>query len=300
MPAAARPEKERAASRVRRARPSGRTGVGAKTARAAGSQPAAGQSAGEGGAGLGDPGLERPQRPAQRPRGRLVAQPLHQAQHGRRLLLLGQAEDLVIDHRPEFPAGGLVRRIRAGRSGGLRATAVEHPHLSFPPADGRRSRVLGDTVRDAVQPLGHGLAVAQAARLADEDEESGLERVLDLLRVVEPSSADGQDHRPVPGDQLLEGRFVPAADEPIEQLALIQAGEGAAGEQGAELGHEGPRSQHGHPSRSVCGRLSPSILPARPRVDGHFRDLAVPCFAGTLTQGGDEAPFQALPPSRNS
>ncbi len=261
---------------------SGEDGQGAR------SGPAAGQPSGEGGAGLGDPGLERPQRPAQRPRGGLVAQPLHQAQHGRRLLLLGQAQDLVIDHRPEFPAGHLVRRIRTGRSGGLRATAVEQPHMSLPPAAGRRSRVPGDTVRDAVEPLGHGLAVAQAARLANEDEEGGLERVLDLLRVVEPSAADGQDHRPVSGDQFLEGRFVPAADEPLEQLALIQAGEGAAGEQGAELGHEGPGSQHGHPSRSVCGRLSPSILPARPRVDGPFLELAVLCFAGT-SDGAREA-----------
>ena len=86
-----------------------------------------------------------------------------------------------------------------------------------------------------MEPAAEQVAAAERVGLADEHEERGLERVVDVVGVAEQGPADGEDHRAVPGDDRLEGRAVAACDEAVEELALAQAGGGPGPEQPADL-----------------------------------------------------------------
>ena len=59
-------------------------------------------------------------------------------------------------------------------------------------------------------------------RLADEDEEGGLEGVLGVVVVAEDAAADAPDHRAVPPHQGFQGRWLSAADEALQQLPIGQ------------------------------------------------------------------------------
>jgi hypothetical protein len=83
----------------------------------------------------------------------------------------------------------------------------------------------GDPAGHAVEPGAQRLAVAEAARLAGQDDEGGLEGVDDVVGVAEEPPADPQDRRAMPGHQRLERRPVAMGREPLEDLPLAQAGD---------------------------------------------------------------------------
>ena len=83
-----------------------------------------------------------------------------------------------------------------------------------------RPRPAGDAVGDLVKPARHGLAFADRARFAHQDQERGLERVFDILLVVEQSLTQPENHGAMPPHQKFERRLIAAANEPVEQLHI--------------------------------------------------------------------------------
>jgi hypothetical protein len=90
-----------------------------------------------------------------------------------------------------------------------------------------------DAVGDAVEPGGEPVAVVEGFRLADEDEEGGLEGVVDVVGVAQEASANAMDEGSVAGDDGLErarGGLVvtetTVPDETLEELGVAQAGDG--------------------------------------------------------------------------
>ena len=59
-------------------------------------------------------------------------------------------------------------------------------------------------------------------RLADEDEEGGLEGVLGVVVVAEDTAAHAPDHRAVPPHQGCKSRLVTAAEVVLQQLPIGQ------------------------------------------------------------------------------
>ena len=96
-------------------------------------------------------------------------------------------------------------------------------------------RPHGDPVRNTVQPSADEVAVADRAGPADQDEERGLEGVLDVPLVAEHAAADAQDHRTVPRDQGGERRLVAVGDVAIQERALAQARDRTPIEQPVQL-----------------------------------------------------------------
>src|SRR5262249_15832382 len=105
---------------------------------------------------------------------------------------------------------------------------------------------------DAVEPGGEALTLADAAGLADEDEEGGLEGVVGLVGVAQHLAADTADERPVAAEEGLEGGRVAAGDEAGEQLAVAAVGgrAGKAAELSQDVGEvpvgHGPALPQGH------------------------------------------------------
>jgi hypothetical protein len=85
-----------------------------------------------------------------------------------------------------------------------------------------RPRPQGDAPGDLVQVAGQRLAFADGASLFDEDEEGGLEGVLDVLDTGQQAPADVEDQRRMPPDEHLEGRIVPPAREAFQQLGVAE------------------------------------------------------------------------------
>ena len=117
------------------------------------------------------------------------------------------------------PAGG-ISPAGAGPRRGWRRTGRRVPRArpgGFEPTDQARVGSSGarrtdnalaldrDPIRDLAQPAAQDLALADRAGSTGQDQEGGLERILDLVRVAEHAPADAQDHRPVAQDQRLEG-----------------------------------------------------------------------------------------------
>ena len=98
-----------------------------------------------------------------------------------------------------------------------------HLLLPRPPPGGRRSRLQRRLVGHAVEPVGDHLPRHDGSRLADEDEEGGLEGVLGVVVAVEDPAADAPDHRAVPLHQGGERRFLAAAEVALQQLPIGQA-----------------------------------------------------------------------------
>ncbi len=144
----------------------------------------------------------------------------------RQTIRLGQAVDLGVDRRAEVEAVGL--GLGPAFTCWIFGLAIPTPRrLVLRPA--------GDPARDRVEPASEKVAAAEGLGLADEHEERGLERVVDVVGVAEHGPADRKDHGAVPGDDRLEGRAVAAGDEAVEELALAQAGDGPGPEQAADL-----------------------------------------------------------------
>src|SRR5262249_1715282 len=85
-------------------------------------------------------------------------------------------------------------------------------------------------VSHPVEPAAGDLALPHAGRLAEENQESGLEGVLGIVRMPQHPPADGQHHRSMPPQQRLERRLVALAHQSIEKLAGRQASQGSATE----------------------------------------------------------------------
>jgi hypothetical protein len=84
-------------------------------------------------------------------------------------------------------------------------------------------------VRDAVQPARECLTAADAGGLTGEDHEDSLVDILRVGGVAEQTPAYTPDHRPMPPEEQLKRRSIPAADEAGEQFGIahtINAGLG--------------------------------------------------------------------------
>ncbi len=91
-----------------------------------------------------------------------------------------------------------------------RAPVARSPRGKFGPESASR------TQRDHVKPTGHGLPLSEGARLPGQHQHGGLEGILRVIRIGQYPPADPQHHRPVPADQLLEGRLVLLRGEPLQ------------------------------------------------------------------------------------
>ncbi len=174
------------------------------------------QTAHQGRATCREPALDRPQRPAQRPCRRLVSEALDQAEIDGQPLVRRKSVDFRIDHRGKFPAS----RFRGGsaidRCGHDSLACRDDSRFAFLPPQSRRPRPAGHPVRDPIEPGGHRIPVPEGACLAHQDQKRRLERVLDVLGLLEPAPTDRQDHRPVTRDQLSKRRLVAKGDEAVQ------------------------------------------------------------------------------------
>jgi hypothetical protein len=176
------------------------------------------------------------------------------AEHDGLAVLLGEPVQLLVEDRPEVeprPLGQIGRRV------------VDQP--PFPPVPPRRGppSLERHPMGDAVEPGGQQLALADRVGLLDQDQERGLECVLDVAGVAEQPPGDPEDHRPVPAHQGLEGglgRLGASGGEPFEQLAVGHRRGRAVAEQPVDLTDRVPRL----PARHRLCLLKPSFHRPRP------------------------------------
>jgi hypothetical protein len=71
-----------------------------------------------------------------------------------------------------------------------------------------------------MQPTPDGRRLADRRRLANQDEEGGLESVLCVGVIAENAAANIQDHWTVPAEQHSEGRLVSMVTELPEQMLV--------------------------------------------------------------------------------
>ena len=74
----------------------------------------------------------------------------------------------------------------------------------------------------AVQPVADLCSGPDGRRLADEDEESGLERILGVVVIAQNTAADAPDHSGMPAHEHFESRCVLPAEEALQQLPIGQ------------------------------------------------------------------------------
>src|SRR5262245_15105671 len=97
-----------------------------------------------------------------------------------------------------------------------------HDHLPFfgvapgklPPDRHRRAK------RDAIEPTRQLLARTDRVRLAGQDQEGGLKRILGILQPADYAMAHSEDHCPVAADQGSESGFISTAKKIREQLTI--------------------------------------------------------------------------------
>ena len=231
------------------------------------------------------PGQPAPQGrhgPSQPPGGLLVAQALQVAEDHRQPVLLRQPVDLLVHDARDVGIGPGVGHGHGRHRRCLRLAAAPPPRLD--------ARLHGRAIRHAVQPAAQGVAGADRAGLPGQDQEGGLEGVLDVLLVPQHGAAGRQDHRAVPRHQGLEGRLVAGGGVSGQQLAVTQADGRAVVEQVAEV-PQGPSYCQAarHCRRSPRGSLS---LAGR-RSPGHRIDRR--SLQGKRGAGGVASHFSRLP-----
>ena len=99
-----------------------------------------------------------------------------------------------------------------------------------------------------IEPGPQGNVAAESTRFLDEDQESCLEGVLGVVRILQDAPADAQDHRPVTRHQGLERRGVMPGDEALEQLRIGEARDGPIRQQAVDLPQCGAERLDGHVS----------------------------------------------------
>jgi hypothetical protein len=167
---------------------------------------------------------------------------------------LGQSGDLGVEDLGVLALGHRV----LDRSGGGRLSLTDGPVVLGPPdTPDAAAGLAGGPEGDAMEPGAEGVAVADRSGLPRQDEENGLEGVLGVVGVAKELSADGEDHRAVPGDDRgesgLGGEGVAIGVEPLEELAVGQPDGRAGGEERPEL--PGDRSD-----RRICHARGPPVV----------------------------------------
>jgi hypothetical protein len=124
--------------------------------------------------------------------------------------MVGQAAQLLVHHATQVGVTDFWR----GRFG-----HAHHLRLA-PPALRRRCpqphrRLPGH----AVEPVGDRLS-GHVRRLADEDEERRLKRILGVMVIVQEAATDAPRHRRVPPHQRGKGTVVPASQEAGQEFPI--------------------------------------------------------------------------------
>jgi hypothetical protein len=71
-----------------------------------------------------------------------------------------------------------------------------------------------------IQPIAQQFALSDGSSLADQNQENGLESILDIVRVAEHATAHAQNHRPMSMHESLESGFIPAGEETLQKLSV--------------------------------------------------------------------------------
>jgi hypothetical protein len=141
--------------------------------------------------------------------GFLMSTALEEAQDNGRAVTLGEPVHFFVQDPAQL--GGL------GRGGIGRLGDQGNVILAAPRAGAER-----DPASDAVEPGGNRAGSIEASRLAEQDQEDGLESVLGVVGVAEQPVADVPDQGTVPADEKLEGGFVALDREAFQELAIRQ------------------------------------------------------------------------------
>src|SRR5262249_35075888 len=77
-------------------------------------------------------------------------------------------------------------------------------------------------IGDAIKPVADFLARHDARRPPNQNQKSGLKGILGVRLMADDTSADAQNHRPMPTDERFKGTLVPLPDEAFQQLTVRQ------------------------------------------------------------------------------
>ena len=135
------------------------------------------------------------------------------------------------------PEVGLEPGSGAGHSRGRHRQNLRLPHASLLRRDARLHR---HAIRHPVQPAAQGLADADRPCLSGQDEERGLEGVLNVVLVPQDGPTSGQDHRSVPRHQGLKRLPILRSGVPRQELAVGQTDDRPAAEKFAQVLHGCP------------------------------------------------------------
>src|SRR5262249_54443789 len=102
--------------------------------------------------------------------------------------------------------------------------------------------------------------LADAAGLAGQNQEAGLERVLRLVRITEHASADAHHQRTVPADDDRKGRLVALDNETLQQLGVAEVLVPVSADEPADVTEHARDLLSGHANRLHGDRLSPFPL----------------------------------------
>jgi tetratricopeptide (TPR) repeat protein len=117
-------------------------------------------------------------------------------------------------------ASVLILNVRANTEATIAGGAEITVGAAGPPAE----RLAGRLVGHRAEPPGQQVGPADRPGPAEQHEEGGLESVVGVDRRAEDAAADGPDHRPVPGDHLLERGLVPVGQElPADRYKYLPA-----------------------------------------------------------------------------
>jgi hypothetical protein len=178
--------------------------------------------------------LARPGQPAARRRlaplevvgGLLIGHLLEVAEHDRPAEPVGEPVDLLVDRR-----GGIVV---TGAGGDRIPGTLGRAAFLVAATGGVRPELERDPPRHAMQPAADGALDPDRSGLARQQEEGGLEGVVGIVGVVEHAAADGQDHRPMPTDQRLEGQLIAVGHVTFQQPGVGLARQGPLAEEAAD------------------------------------------------------------------
>ena len=194
----------------------------------------------------GDPAADRADRAAKLRRRLLLRQPFPVAEQDHRPVFLRQVPHFLLDDRTEERLVELI-----GRLGHFDRLDFELDLASlFPPPLRRIDPGPGrNPCRDAVQPACDRIELANRPALFDQHQESGLERVVRIVRIAQNVAADAMDHWPVPGDQNLErrlGRAFARTGEALDQVPIGEPGHRPGVEQAVQVALQGCGRSTGH------------------------------------------------------
>jgi hypothetical protein len=153
---------------------------------------------------------------------------------------------------------------------------VRHLRLLRPSFARQRPGFQRRLVGDAVQPVADLFARYDGRRLADENQEGRLERILGVVVVAEDPTAHAQDHRAQPSHQSLKGRFLASGDEAFQELSVRQTAIFPRKQSAAQvLDHSAHRAvRHAAP---FAGRRWPLLVITRRRAISSIRSQNSRC-----------------------